>query len=332
MRAIQLSEFGGPENLVSVDLPTPKPSKGQLLIRVEASGVTFADTLERAGGHFGGLKLPIVLGSEVAGTIIAVGPSGSDALVGMRVVAPLTLPDGMWTKGGYAEYALISESDMVSLPEAVSSQAAVALLSQGLAAALMVREAGSLAGTSVLVHSAGSGIGSIVVQLARIGGARKVIGLASSAERRQHILDIGADLALDSSAKTWPSEVLTATGGAGASLIFDGSGGEGGRHNLECIAEFGRLVIYGSSSGSYAEFSQQEWLQLLLKNASITGFGAFPWLTKPAAVHDLVTTLIELVSDGKLKLATTEFPLEEASEAHRAVEERRTIGKVVLVP
>jgi NADPH2:quinone reductase len=197
----------------------------------------------------------------------------------MRVVAPLTLPDGMWTKGGYAEYALISESDMVSLPEAVSSQAAVALLSQGLAAALMVREAGSLAGTSVLVHSAGSGIGSIVVQLARIGGARKVIGLASSAERRQHILDIGADLALDSSAKTWPSEVLTATGGAGASLIFDGSGGEGGRHNLECIAEFGRLVIYGSSSGSYAEFSQQEWLQLLLKNASITGFGRQPSTT-----------------------------------------------------
>jgi NADPH:quinone reductase len=187
-------------------------------------------------------------------------------------------------------------------------------------------------GESVLVHSAAGGVGGIIVQLAHLLGAGTVIGTASTEAKRKYVRDLGVDVVLDSRSADWPSQVLKATGGTGASLIFEATGGEEGRRNLQCLAPFGRMVVCGFASGSLFPINPEEFLQLLFKNQSIVGFGVFDWLTDTSVVPASLQALIELAASGQLKLPTVEFPLEEAAAAHRALEERRVIGKVVLAP
>jgi NADPH:quinone reductase len=193
MRAIKLFEVGDADRLTLVDAPMPAPGPGQLLVRVEAAGVTFADTVERAGRGFPGLVLPAVFGSEIAGTVESLGPDTTGPSVGTRVVAPFLLPNGMWTKGGYAEFAVADARNALPLPNAVSSAASVALLSQGLTAYSMLYKAIQVRkGESVLVHSAAGGVGGIIVQLAHLLGAGTVIGTAST-EPRPRSLGRGLD-------------------------------------------------------------------------------------------------------------------------------------------
>ncbi|MFM0304584.1 zinc-binding dehydrogenase [Paraburkholderia sediminicola] len=333
MRAIKLFEVGDADQLTLVDVPVPVPRAGQILVRVEAAGVTFAETVERAGRGFPGLVLPAVYGSEIAGTVESLGPDTTGPAVGTRVVVPFILPNGMWTKGGYAEFALADPRYAAPLPDAVSSAESVTLLSQGLTAYLMLHKAIQVRkGETVLVHSAAGGVGGIIVQLARLLGAGPVIGTASTEAKRKYVSDLGADVVLDSRSVDWPAQVLEATGGTGASLIFEATGGEEGRRNLQCLAPYGRMVVYGFASGSLFQINPEEFLQLLFKNQSIVGFGSFDWLTDASIVRGILQALIDLAASGQLKLPTVEFPLEEAAAAHRALEDRSVVGKVVLVP
>jgi NADPH2:quinone reductase len=333
MRAIKLFEVGDADRLTLVDIPVPVPGPGQLLVRVEAAGITFAETVERAGRGFMELALPTLCGAEIAGTVVSLGANTSGPAVGTRVVAPLLTPDGMWTRGGYAEFALADARCVVPLPDAVSSAASVTLLSQGFTAYLMVYKAIQVRkGETVLVHAAAGGVGGVVVQLARLLGAGTVIGTASTEAKRKHVRDLGADVVLDSKSADWPAQVLEATGGMGASLIFDPLGGEEGRRNQQCLAPYGRMVVYGFASGGLSPINHDDFLQLMFKNQSIVGFSCFDWLRDPAVVRDILQALVDLAASGQLKLPTVEFPLEEAAAAHRALEERGVIGKVVLVP
>lgn len=333
MRAIQLFEAGDADRLTLVEVPVPKPASGELLVRVEAAGVTFAETVARAGRGFSGLSLPAIYGSEIAGTVASLGADTVGPAVGTRVVVPFLLPNGTWRQGGYAEFAAVDSRYAVALPDSVSSAASVSLLSQGLTAYLMVHKAVELRqGEIVLVHSAAGGVGSLLVQLAQLRGAKTVIGTASTDAKRKHVQDLGADVVLDSTSANWPSQVLEATGGQGASLIFEATGGEEGRRNLQCLAPFGRMVVYGFASGGLFPINPEDFFQLLFKNQAIIGFGSFDWVTDAAVVRGILQTLIDLAASGRLKLATVEFPLAEAAAAHRILEERRAIGKVVLVP
>jgi NADPH2:quinone reductase len=327
MRAIKLFEVGDADRLTLVDVPVPVPAPGQLLVRVEAAGVTFAETVARAGRGFMELALPIVYGSEIAGTVVSLGTDTDEPPIGTRVAALL------WTQGGYAEFAVADPRYAFPLPDSVSSTEAVTLLSQGLAAYFMLYEAIKIRqAETVLVHSAAGGVGGIIVQLARLLGATTVIGTASTDAKRKYVRDLGADVVIDSKSADWPSQVLEATGGKGASLIFESLGGEEGRRNLQCLAPHGRMVIYGFASGELFPINPEEFLQLMFKNQSITGFSVFDWIGDAVVVRAAVEALIGLVASGQLKLATVEFPLEEAAAAHRALEERGVVGKVVLVP
>ncbi|HVW69012.1 MAG TPA: zinc-binding dehydrogenase [Steroidobacteraceae bacterium] len=333
MRAIQLFEFGAAERLVLTELPVPTPGADQVLVRVEAAGVNFAETLERAGKPMGPLQLPVVMGSEVAGTVVSAGTGVNHIAVGTRVAAPLLTPTGSWYKGGYAEYAVAHAAFAVPLPPKLGSAAALALLSQGLTAYLLTHRAAPIRrGETVLVHAAAGGIGSLLVQLVRLLGAGKVIGMASTPAKRALLATLNVDVVLDSSTSDWPEHVRAATAGRGADLILESTGGLEGQRNLTCLAPFGRLVVYGISSGSFIPLGPQEWLQLLLQNQTLIGFGSFAWLTGPEPTREILEALFDLAASGKLQLTTTEFALPAAGEAHRAIEERRTSGKVVLIP
>jgi NADPH2:quinone reductase len=333
MKAIQLFEFGAPENLTVTDLPIPTPGADQILVRVEAAGVNFAETMERAGRPMGPLSLPVVFGSEIAGTVIAMGAGVTHISVGARVAMPMLTPTCTWYKGGYAEYAVAHAAFAVPLPAGLDAAASLALFSQGLTAYLLLNRAAPVRrGETVLIHAAAGGIGSLAVQLAKLAGAGRVIGLASTAEKRALIGALGADRALDSSGSDWPAQVRDATGGRGADLILESTGGIEGQQNLTCLAPFGRLVVYGISSGGFISFGPSEWIQLLLQNQTLIGFGSFAWLDEPEKIREIVATLFGLAAAGKLQLTTTRFPLGAAAEAHRALEERRTSGKVVLIP
>src|ERR1700753_1589226 len=163
MRAIKLFEVGDADRLTLVDVPVPEPAPGQILVRVEAAGVTVAETVQRAGRGFSGLSLPAIYGSEIAGTVVSLGADTSGPELGTRVVVPFLLPNGMWTQGGYAEFAVVDARYAVALPDSVSSAASVSLLSQGLTAYLMVHKAIQVRqGETVLVHSAAGGVGGII--------------------------------------------------------------------------------------------------------------------------------------------------------------------------
>ncbi|MBJ6763717.1 NADPH:quinone oxidoreductase family protein [Myxococcaceae bacterium JPH2] len=325
MKAVQLRRLGGPEELRVEEVATPVPGEGEVLVEVRAAGLNYAELLLRAG-QLPGPALPYVPGFEAAGIVSAVGQGVSQVSKGARVAAMLP------TQGAFAEYARVPAAQLVPIPESLSFAQATALLSQAPTALMALRDAARLQkGESVFIPSAAGGVGSFLVQFAQRMGAGRVIAGASTAEKREVARRLGADVTVDTSATDWPERIREATGGRGADIVFERGGGEVFTLSLRALAPRGRLVTFGVDSMRGARMTEEQLAGFIFQNQSLVGFATvgLPPEVQAAALRDAM----DWVTSGRLEiLLGRTFGLEEAAEAHRAMAERRTSGKVVIVP
>lgn len=326
MRAIRLHQFGPPERLVLEELPDPHPGESQVRIAVQAAGVHVLDTTIRSGasgGPFPLPELPTIPGREVAGAVDAVGPGVDPALVGRRVVAHL----GM-ASAGYASMAIAAVAALQTIPGHLDAADAVAMIGTGRTTAGVLQSAAIRADDVVLVPAAAGGMGSLLVQEAKHVGAW-VIGLAGGADKVASVLALGADAAIDYRAPGWPDAVRAALGDRELSLVIDGVGGDVGRAAFELLGPGGRFVIFGYTSGTPTAITSSE---VLTAGQSVTGALGPAVLRRPGGVRALEDVALARAANGIWKPLVTRFPLADAAAAHRALTERRTQGKVVLIP
>ncbi|HEY8303627.1 MAG TPA: NADPH:quinone oxidoreductase family protein [Solirubrobacteraceae bacterium] len=323
MRAIQITEFGGPEVLRLVELPKPRPAPDEVLIRVSRAGLNFADTHTRTNSYVRKATLPLIPGVEVAG-VVAQAPAGGGLGAGERVIALLDA-------GGYAEYTTAPRELVFPIPDGLDDATALAILVQGLTAWHLYRTAGRVAeGESVVVHAAAGGVGSLAVQLARPLGAGRVIAVASSAEKRELALDLGADVAIDSSPEGLTERLIEANEGREVDVVFEMAGGETFERSFRALAHFGRLVVCGIAS---QEPNQVSSGSLLRHSRSVVGFYLFHCLERPSMFTDALTDLFARAARGELRAVVGDtYTLENAAQAHIALGERRTVGKLLLDP
>jgi NADPH2:quinone reductase len=315
MRAIQQFEFGGPEVLQLVDVPVPSPEPQQVLIRVARAGINFADTHQREDGYVQRQSLPLTPGSEVAGV-------REDT--GERVVA-------LCGRGGYAEYAVAPADRVFPIPDGLDDDAALALLLQGLTAWHLYRTCARVAaGESVLVISGAGGVGSLAVQLGKPLGAGRVIATASSEEKRELCLSLGADAAIDGDAEGLEERILEANGGHGVDAVFEMAGGPVFDASLRALGDMGRLVVYGISS---REQNEVRTGRLLKRSQSIVGFWLFHYLERREHLAEPLAALFDLAARGAVRAVVGgTYPLSEARRAQEDLVARRTTGKLVLDP
>ncbi|MFI6388882.1 zinc-binding alcohol dehydrogenase family protein [Nonomuraea sp. NPDC050540] len=312
MRAMRAERRGGPEVLTLAEIPDPVPGPGQTLVDVEAAGVNFAD-LGRLSGSYQPPELPFVPGGEVVGRT----PDGR------RVLA--------FAGAAFASKALVTEP--VEIPDDMEAGAALALLVQGLTAWHLLRTAARLVpGESVVVNAAAGGVGHLTVQLAKEFGAGRVIGTASTKEKRELVMGFGADAAVDGEADGYADRVLAANDGGPVDMVLDAVGGPVFDAALGALAPFGRLIAYGTSSG--VDPSPIDPGRLAQHNVSVGGYwlGAHLRLPGSTAARPL-PELIALTAAGRLRpLTGGEYELERAGQALADLAARRTVGKVVLRP
>jgi len=324
MKAIQVSEFGESDVLELVEVEKPSPSEGEVLIEVKAAGVNYADTMRRRNQYLEETPLPFVPGSEVAGVAAEVGADVEDVSEGDRVVTLLGI-------GGYAGYVAAPARNLIPIPEGMDFDEAAAIPLQGLTAYHVLKTSGMLEeGESVLVHAAAGGVGTYAVQMAKLMGASLVIATASTQEKLDLAKNLGADLLINYTEEDWPDQVLEATNGEGADVILEMVGGDFIQKNLECLAAFGRMVVYGSASGDRGALTPMD---LMLYNQVVAGFYLPRLMTRPELFGPSLEEVLGWLSSGDLQLTIgARYPLEQASEAHDALEGRQTTGKIVLNP
>lgn len=315
MRAVQIREFGGPEVLEVVDLPVPQPAAHEVLVRVTAAGVNFADTHQRGNEYVAKQTLPRVPGAEVAGV-------REDT--GERVVAIVG-------HGGYAEYAVAPASRCFPVPDGVDDATALALLMQGLTAWHLYRTAAKVErGEAVVVHSAAGGVGSLATQLGRALGAGRVIATATSEAKRELALELGADAAVDGSPEGLTERLLEANLGEPVDVVFDMAGGAVFDASFDALGPFGRIVVCGIAS---REQNEVRTGKLLRTSRSVVGFWLYHLLDRPAHVDEALSDLFARAERGELRVVVGgTYPLAEAARAHVDLVERRTTGKLILDP
>ncbi|HEY7094456.1 MAG TPA: quinone oxidoreductase [Ktedonobacterales bacterium] len=322
MQAIRVSATGGPEALQLEDIPTPDPGPGQVRIKVEAAGVNFIDVYQRKGQYK--LPLPFTPGGEAAGTVDAVGLDVSNLQVGARVVSADT-------RGGYAQYALLEADRAVPLLEGVSAEVAAAAILQGMTAHYLTHSTFALqAGQTALIHAAAGGAGQMLVQIAKRRGAR-VIGTAGSAEKAQIARDLGADEVILYNETDFEAETKRLTNGSGVDVVYDSVGLTTFEKGLNVLKPRGMMALFGQSSGPVAPLDPQ------VLNAKGSLF-----LTRPTLRHYIATReellwraqdILGWIAAGELRVRIDKtFPLAEASAAHQYLEDRKTQGKVLLLP
>ncbi len=314
MRAIQATEFGGPEVLRLVDLPTPEPGDGEVLIKVSRAGINFADTHQRENSYLARYEVPLVLGGEVAGTT----PDGR------RVVALLR-------DGGYAEYAVAHEATVFPIPDEVDDGTALALIIQGLTAWHLFKTSAKLAeGESVVVISGAGGVGSLAIQLAKPFGAGRVIATASTEEKRAKAVELGADAAVDPAAEDLKGALIEANEGRPVDVVLEMSGGRVFDQCAEALAPFGRIVAYGIAG---REQNTLETGRLMRKSRAVIGFWLMHCLGRREMMEEPLADLFERAARGELvaQLGTT-YALSDIRQAHEDLQGRRTTGKLLLDP
>jgi NADPH:quinone reductase len=323
MRAIQMSEFGGPEVLKLADLPIPTPGEDELLVRVTRAGVNFADTHTRTNSYVRKATLPLVPGGEVAGAIERA-PADSGLRVGERVVA-------LTGSGGYAQYATAPAAHAFAIPDGVDDGTALALILQGTTAWHLYRTAGHVArGESVVVHSAAGGVGTLAVQLGHALGAGRVIGTASSDKRRALAVELGADVAVDPAPEGLSERLIEANGGKPVDVVFDMAGGEAFDASYDALSHFGRIVVCGIST---EEPNRVSTGSLLRHSRAIVGFYLFHCLERPGMFARAVEDLFARAARGELQAVVGgTYALSDAAQAHIDLRERRTTGKLLLDP
>ncbi len=341
MRAWQAVEHGAPRDVLQlVDVETPTPGSGEVLVRADAVTLNFND-IDGIHGRYATVPVPApyIPGMEAVGTVEAVGDGVDGSLVGMRVVA---VPSGAF--GGYAEYSVASASMSFPMPEEIPLPDAGAILMPfHLAALSLYVRAGVREHETVLIHAAAGGVGSAAVQLAKAAGAR-VLALAGSAEKAHFCAQLGADVAIDTSATDFVEAALEATGGRGVDVAFDTIGGEITTRTFRCMAFGGRHVLAGFASGIEAEDEGMVPRPILFGNFSLVGV-CLAYVDDPLAVKAAVGSnflaragalalhdqILELVASGAVRpLVGLDVPFEELPAALDAMEQRRTVGRIVV--
>lgn len=329
MKVVSISRFGGPEELQFGDAAAPVAGPGQVLINVEAIGLNLGDAIIRSGHSGLELPMPFIPGGEVAGTVAAVGDGVSGRAVGDRVLGAIFAEPRL--DGGYAELVAVSADVAFRLPDAVSFDAAVALAVQGLTAEQLLAR-NPVAGERVMVHSAAGGVGQLLVRLARLAGAARIVGTVGSAAKRDAALAAGADQVVVSSIADWAREAP-----GPYDVIFDAAGGEITGASLPLLAPEGRYAVYGGASGVYPTFSPAQMAGVTAAAQTIAGFSLWSLLGDPTrrgpALAASYRRLFAAVADGSLAIDIGHrFALSDAAEAHRLIESRGSVGKIVLVP
>ena len=322
MRAIRITEWGGPEVLELIeDAPIPEPDEQQLLVRVTRAGINFADTHARENSYLARYELPLTPGAEVAGVIER---DGNGFSAGQRVVS-------LVGTGGYAEYAIAPAATTFAIPDGVSDGTAVALLLQGLTAWHLYRTSAKLAeGESVVVHAAAGGVGSLAVQLGKPFGAGRVIATASSEEKRALTLELGADAAVDPAAEDLKDVLIQANEGNRVDVALEMSGGRVFEGCAEALAPFGRIVAYGIAG---REQNTVETGRLMRKSRAVIGFWLMHCLGRRDMMEEPLRDLFDRAARGDLVPQIGEtYALSDVRRAHEDMQGRRTSGKLLLDP
>lgn len=330
MKAVQYEQFGGPEVLRYVDLADPEPGVGEVLIQTDAIGVNFPDIRERLGVYnkaetrVGGVDLPQVGGISVAGTVVETGPDTNASLVGRRVVA-------LMKKGAYAQLAVANEALSAVIEDDVDLRVLAGLAAQATCAYLLLRASTTLQpGESLLVHGAAGGVGSLAVQMAKSLGASPVIGTASTEQRRDFVLKLGADAAISYDEPDWTTTVLELTGGRGVDVLIESIGGDVFEQNFAALAPFGRYLLLGSARGPGPPFAPR---RLMTKSQALIGFYLPVFYDRPELIGDALRFLVDGVQRGILtSRVDAVLPLSQTAESHRRLESREVRGVIVLDP
>jgi NADPH:quinone reductase len=322
MNAIRVNTPGGPDVLRYEDVPEPAPKAGEATVKIDAAGINYIDVYQRSGQYK--LALPLTLGLEAGGTVTAIGPNVTEVKVGDKV-AYTGVP------GAYAQYAAVPAARLVSLPTGLSTRQGAAAMLQGLTAHYLACSTYPLkSGDTCLVHAAAGGVGLLLCQIAKMRGAR-VIGTVSTEDKAKLAREAGAADVILYTTQDFEAEVKRLTDGKGVQVVYDSVGQTTFDKGFNCLAPRGMMALYGQSSGPIGPFD----LQTLNAKGSL-------FLTRPSLNHHIITRaellqrsgeLLGWIRDGKVTLRTEfEFPLKDASEAHRALEGRKTTGKVLLIP
>jgi NADPH:quinone reductase-like Zn-dependent oxidoreductase len=336
MRQMVIVRHGAPDVLQSRQAPDPVPGEGEIRIAVRAAGVNFADVLARLGLYPDAPKPPVTVGYEVSGVVDAVGPGIATHHVGDRVVAITRF-------GGYADSVVVPALFAFPIPDALDDAAAAAIPVNYLTALIaLYRLANIGAGETVLIHGAGGGVGIAATQLAKLRGAR-IIGTASAA-KHDAIRQQGVDHAIDYRGADVASEVRRLTDGRGVDVVLDPIGGKSFADSYRLLAPLGRLVMYGASSIASGE--RRSWLRAIVTVARMPAFRPLSLMNRNRGVFGLnlghlweerrhlteaMTLVLGEVADGRLQpVVARTFPLDRAADAHRFIQARSNIGKVVL--
>jgi len=322
MKAVRVHQYGGLEALKYEEVPVPEPGEGEARVKIEAIGVNFLDVYQRIGRYQG--TPPFTLGQEAAGTVDEVGPGVTEVKPGDRVVYASV-------QGSYAEYAIVPSWRLAPVPEGVDAQKAVAMMIQGMTAHYLTHSTYPLKpGETALVHAAGGGTGQLLVQLAKLCGAR-VIGTVSTEEKAARAREAGADEVILYTQTDFESEVKRLTNNAGVDVVYDSVGKDTFDKSLNCIRRRGYMVLFGQSSGSVAPIDPQ----------TLNAKGSL-YLTRPFLAHytadrtellGRVNDLFNWIATGELKVRIDKtFPLADSGEAHRYLEDRQSKGKLLLIP
>jgi NADPH:quinone reductase len=322
MKAIRVHAAGGPEALTLDDIPAPSPKAGEALVKVDAAGLNYIDVYFRTGMYKA--ELPLTIGMEAGGVVTAVGSNVSEVKVGDKVAYT-------GVAGAYAEQAVVPSSKLVVLPAGVSTKQGAAAMLQGMTAHYLATSTYPLKhGDTCLVHAAAGGVGLLLCQIAKLRGAR-VIGTVSTDDKAKLAREAGADETIIYTRQDFEAEVKRMTNGKGVQVVYDAVGKTTWDKSLNSLAPRGLIALYGQSSGPIGQIDPQ------IFNAKGSLF-----LTRPSLGHYTATReellqrageVLGWVRDGKLKLRMEfEFPLKDAAEAHRALEGRKTTGKVLLTP
>ncbi|HEX3241206.1 MAG TPA: zinc-binding dehydrogenase [Solirubrobacterales bacterium] len=313
MQVIRIEEFGGPEVLECLEVADPTPGEGEVVVDVARSGINFADTHSTRNDYLAAQSLPLIPGTEVSGRTAD----------GRRVVALLG-------SGGYAQKVVVPEATLIPVPDEVDDDAAAAALLQGLTAmALVGRCARIEPGETIVIEAAAGGTGTLAVQLAKRAGAR-VIGLASSEEKRALVSELGADAVVDSRAKSLGEAIRAANDGERVDAVLHMSGGDAFDEEMGVLAPLGRMVVFGIASRDQRQVSTAA---LLRGSKSVIGFWLAHLLARRELVAPMIGELLSALAAGDLEVRIGGvYPLSDAAQAHEDLIARRTTGKLLLDP
>jgi len=315
MRAIQITEFGGPEVLTVQELPDPQPAPGEQVYDVLAAGVNYADTHQTEDSYLAKQTLPMIPGGEV----VVRDPDGRRLL-------------GLLGSGGYAEKVAADPRRLIPVPDGVDDAQALTTLVQGATAWHLLRTSTHLQrGESVVVHAGAGGVGTIAIQLAKLWGAGRVIATASSERKRQLALELGADAVVDSTVADLTGALREANGGDRVDVVLEMTGGTVFDQSLAALAPLGRLAFFGMASRTPPTPVQPG--VLMGRSQAVIGFWLVHVVQQPALFAAAVTDLLTLIGDGSLRpVIGGTYPLDRAADAHRALLDRSSVGKLVIDP